>query len=77
MSLKYLGLIAAFGLVGCDSDGITGGQRTVADLAGTWSMSRFELMNAVDTTQRRWPSCGRDRRRGTQASCAPSGSRTG
>jgi len=52
MSLKYLGLIAAFGLVGCGSDGITGGQRTVADLAGTWSMSRFELMNAVDTTQR-------------------------
>ena len=52
MSLKYLGLIAAFALVGCGSDGITGGQGTVADLAGTWSMSRLELVNAVDTTER-------------------------
>ena len=52
MSLKYLGLIAAFALVGCGSDGVTGGQGTVADLAGTWSMSRLELVNAVDTTER-------------------------
>ncbi len=50
--MKYLGLVAALVLGGCGSDGITGGQRTVAALAGTWSMSRFELMNAVDTTQR-------------------------
>src|SRR5438445_11370311 len=52
MSLKYLGLIAAFALVGCGSDGITAGQGTVADLSCTWSMSRLELVNAVDTTER-------------------------
>jgi hypothetical protein len=50
--MKYLGLIAALVLGGCGSDGITGGQRTVAALAGTWSMSRFELVNAADSTER-------------------------
>ena len=50
--MKYLGLIVALVLAGCGSDGITGGQRTVAALAGTWSMSRFELVNAADSTER-------------------------
>ena len=52
MSTKHLTLVAALVLGACGGDGITGGQRTVAALAGTWSMSRFELMNAADTTQR-------------------------
>ena len=50
--MKYLGLVAALVLGGCGSDAITGGQRTVAALAGTWSMSRFELVNAADPTER-------------------------
>jgi hypothetical protein len=50
--MKYLGLIAALVLGGCGGDGITGGQRTVAALQGTWSMTRFQLVNAADSTDR-------------------------
>ena len=56
--MKYLGLIAALVLGGCGSDGITSGQPTVAALQGTWSMIRFELVNAADPTERVSPLPG-------------------
>ena len=56
--MKYPGLIAALVLGGCGSDAITGSQRTVASLAGTWIMNRFELVNAADSTERDSPLPG-------------------
>lgn len=56
--MKYLGLIAALVLGGCGGDAITGGQRTVASLAGTWIMDRLEVVNAADSTERDDPLPG-------------------
>jgi hypothetical protein len=56
--MKYLGLIAALILSGCGGDSITGGHLTVAALQGSWIMSRFEVVNAADSSERVAPLPG-------------------
>ena len=48
---RFVPLVALV-LSPCGSDGMTGSRLTLADLVGNWSVTRDQLINAADSTER-------------------------